>query len=470
MPTADARILQQARAYLDADDDLQRAALRPALEDFDGDLEAVAAALRPATAAEPERGWLLSQPFRGPRLAGRHPDQPLTLFVPPDYDPAQPRGLLIFLHGGGQGRGDHGRHLYDHNPWLNALAEESGRIVCYPSAPPHDRCWSRWQLPEADAYLEDVIEELESLYRLDPHDRILGGHSMGGMGAYHMAHRFADRFASVLASAGHWDLACWRALLGTTLWINHGQNDAILFRRRHGTDVAFARLARQRCAEAGVDCVYREHSGCHHMGDALWVLREWLDWSRDRRRDPCFPHVVAVTPRGLGAWTDWRRHKVPLAAFENHTDFHSVAPAPHARWVTIEGVGPETILFDMAVMRDCRDEVEDDWNDFSLALKRKHVPGGIVEARLREDRAIEVMPRNVTALTLWLHPAMVDLGDVRVVVRGQERFHGAVRPCLATLLDSYRRRRDWGLLYPARITIADDGTWQHKDQLKIQPR
>lgn len=462
--------VKAARAYLVADTEMERAGLRPELEAFKGDFDEIVKALRPRPTAPAETGWLLSRPFCSPRLAGRYPEQPITLFVPPDYDPATARGLLIWLHGGGQGGGDVGKHQYEHNPWLNSEVEGCGRIVCYPSAPPSERSWARWHLPEADQYLADVIEELEHAYNLDPDSVILGGHSMGGMGAYHMAHRFADRFSTVLASAGHWDFGCWRCLLGTTLWINQGVNDAILFRRRHGTDVAFARLARERLEQAGIDFIYREHLGSHHLGDAIWVVREWLQWSRDRRRDPCFPHVVAVSPRGLSPWSDWRRHKVPLAAHENVTDFHSVPEAPHARWVTIEGVGPESIVFDMVVMSECRDEVEDDWNNVTFSLKRKNVPGGVVEARIREDKAIEILPRNVTGLTLWLRPEMVDLDDVRVLVRGRERFRGSVHPNLVILLDSYLRRRDWGLLYPAKITITDDGTWESRDQLKITSR
>jgi len=463
-------IVDIARDYLACASDEARNGLRADLESQEGDLQEIVEALKPQRPDRPETGWMLSRPFKSPRLAGKYREQPITLYVPPSYDASKAHGLLVFLHGGGQGRGDHGRHFYDHNAAVNPLFEACGRIVCYPSAPPNERCWSRWQLPEADQYLADVIEEIEHFCHVNPNDMILGGHSMGGMGAYHMAHRFADRFASVLASAGHWDFACWRALMGTTLWINQGINDAILFRRRHGTDVEFARLARQRLEQAGVPVVYREHSGSHHLCDALWVLREWLGWCRDQRRDPFFPHVVAVTPRGLTPWSDWRRHKAPLAAYENSTDFHSIPESPHARWVTIEGVGRETILFDMVTMSDCRDEVEDDWSNFRLTLKRKHIPGGIAEARVREDKAIEVMPRNVTGFTLWLHPGMVDFQDVRVLVRGQERFRGPLRPSLATLLDSYLRRRDWGLLYPAKVTVADDGTWESKDQLNVTPR
>ena len=463
------RIVEAARRYLAAPGEGERAELRPALEAFEGDFDAVVKALKPTPPPQAETGWMIEREFTSPRLAGKYPRQPFMLYVPPDYEPSRPCGLAVWLHGGGRGAGPRMKDLHKDDPGANAAFEESGRIVCYPSAPPSRSSWSRWQLPEAEEYLADVIEEVGFYYALDPNDMILGGHSMGGMGAYHMAHRFSDRFSSFLAASGHWDFACWRALTGTTVWICHGVNDAILFIRKHGTDIEFARLARRRLEESGIPCVYREHSGCHdNMAEAIWVLREWLDWSRERRRDPFHPHVVAVSPRGLSPRTDWRRHKVPLAAHENHTDFHSIAEAPHTRWVTIEGVGEETILFDMVTMSDARLDVEEDWNDFALTLKRKHVPAGAVEARLNPDGSIDATPRNVTGFTLWLHPKMVDLRDVRVRVRGVERFRGPLRPSLATLLDSYLRRRDWGLLYPARVSIQDDGTWA--EERTIQER
>jgi hypothetical protein len=41
-----------------------------------------------------------------------------------------------------------------------------------------------------------------------------------------------------------------------------------------------------------------------------------------------------------------------------------------------------------------------------------------------------------------------------VRVDGKVRFAGMVRPSLATALESYERRRDWGLIYPIKIQLA----------------
>ena len=464
-------IIEKCGTYIAAENESERARLRKEL-DAAGieypDFDEIIKGLRPVRPDKVLTGWQLSRQFQSPALAGKYPDQPITVYVPPDYDPARVYGLVIMLHGGGQGAGDGGLHFYNCTG-VNDLMESSGRIVCYPSAPPNTRSWSRWHLPEAERYLMDVITELEYFYNLDPHNVILGGTSMGGMGANHMAHRLSDRFASVFSSSSHWDLAYWHCLAGMTMWISQGVNDAVMFRRRHGTDIEFARAAKMRLDQAGVPCFYRENSGGHPLLDGRPALYEWPKWSRDQRRDPFFPRVVAVTPRGLTPWSDWRRHKIPSAAYQNHTDFHDLSDAPHARWVTIDAVGKETIMFDMMTMADCRDAVEDDWNNITFNVRRKHIPGGVVDAFIRDDGVIEVTPKNVKQFTLWLHPEMgINPDDTRIMVWGRERFHGKITCNLVTLLDSYLRRRDWGLLYPARVTISDEkGEWETRDQLKV---
>jgi hypothetical protein len=292
---------------------------------------------------------------------------------------------------------------------------------------------------------------------------------MGGQGANHIAHRFADRLASVLSSGSSWDIAYWPCLKGCTMWMLQGINDAVMFKRRHGTVIDFTRLAKRRLEEAGIEHFYCEHSGGHNLSDAgcRMFIRDWLKWSNDKRRDPFYPHVVATTPRGLTPWIDYHRHKTPLASSQNYIDFHEISEAPHARWVTIDELDDETIIFDMVTMSECQDYNEADWNNFELKLKRKHIPGGIVEAFIRDDKVIEVSVQNVRKFSLWLHPAMLDLNNVKILLEGVEKFSGKLRPSLSTMLDSYKRRRDWGLLYPVKVTIDAGDMCQTVNQIEI---
>ncbi len=470
MKTSQAETIAAARAFLAAGNAEEAGQPAARLAQYQGAFGPIIKALRPRLPARaPKKGWQVSCNFTLPQFAQKYPEQPYTVYVPRNYRPDRPHGLLIFLHGGAKGRGDHAKFILT-NTFVNDLLEESGRIVCLPSAPPHDTCNARWQLPEAETHLEDLIEELESRFNIDPDNMILGGSSMGGMGAYHLAHRFADRFSSVLCSSGSWDVAFWPCLKGAVVWLMHGMNDASLFRRRHYTDVAYARCAKARLDHFGVENVYREHAGGHHLLEGRGNFREWMKASQKYRRDPYYPHVVAVTPRGLTAWSNLNQDGTAATYGKPYDKITALDPAPHARWISIDGIGDEALAFDRMIVSQCRDEVEKDWNDYKYEVGRQYVRAGLVEAWLRDDGVIEAIPKNVTGFTIWLHPKMVDFKRVRVIVRGEKVFDGKVQPNLATMLESYKRRRDWGLLYPAKLHITPETNslpWRTPDQLKL---
>jgi pimeloyl-ACP methyl ester carboxylesterase len=467
-------VIKIAKDYLEQENPVELIKLQKKLDEFSGDFAEVVEKLKPTPPAKVETGSFFQHPFSNKKLFAKFPWARMSYSVPKDYNSKKKYGLLIFLHGGGNGveTTSPDRYLDPDGPnGLGDIFQDCGRIVCAPCAPPSMQSFARWNLPVNDDYIAGIIDEMSMKYNIDPDNIILAGHSMGGQGANHMAHRFADRFASVLSSASSWDLAYWASLTGTAYWSVQGVNDATMFLRRHGTDISFTRLAKLRLDQAGVKNFAKEHQGRHHSGHSRTTLKEWLSWCDDEsnRRDPFYPHVVAVTPRGMTPWIDFKRHKKPLAANQNHLDFHDLPESPHARWVTIDEKGEETIMYDMLEMSDCCDTIEEDWNNFALNLKRKHLNGALVEAFIENKNLIEVSPVNVKKFTLWLHPEMVDFEHLKVYVCGKLMFNGSVKPSLGTVLESYRRRRDWGMLYQAKLTFEDkEGSWKQRDQLKIQ--
>jgi hypothetical protein len=53
---------------------------------------------------------------------------------------------------------------------------------------------------------------------------------------------------------------------------------------------------------------------------------------------------------------------------------------------------------------------------------------------------------------------MVDFEKpIQVTVNGEPRFDALVTPSLVTALESFERRRDWGLVYPAKVTLDTNG-------------
>lgn len=411
-------------------------------------------------------GVILDRPFQIPRLRKKHPKALMALFVPPDYSPDQHRGLIIHLHGGGKFSSPEtpSKMWREQIQGFQDLFMESGFIVCMPVAPGLDS-FACWNHPCVDEYLADLIEELESHYAIDPHRICLSGHSMGGMGAMHLVQRMPDRFASVLALAGSWDLAVWPVVEGTDFWFAQGANDAVFQRRRHGTDVAFGRVAHRRLEELGIPHHFREYPGGHEISEARRVLLEWLQHIRGVRRNPFHPCVTAVSPRGSSCFQDWRRFPVSPAGREPAEKFAALAPSPHLRWLSVGDPGGDTICFDQAVTTPCSDWAEEDWNQFDVLLKRKQVRAAMAEAWLRDGRTVEVAAKNTDCATLWLHPEMVDLDRLRVFVHGCLKFDGTLRPNLKDALDSYLRRRDWGLIYPACLRLEADQQWKTNDQI-----
>jgi len=78
----------------------------------------------------------------------------------------------------------------------------------------------------------------------------------------------------------------------------------------------------------------------------------------------------------------------------------------------------------------------------------------VIDATDAGHNTIVVVTKNVSRFTVWLHPKMVDVNKpVTIVVDGTARFRGMEKPLLATALESYRRRYDWELVYPIKVTL-----------------
>jgi hypothetical protein len=108
-------------------------------------------------------------------------------------------------------------------------------------------------------------------------------------------------------------------------------------------------------------------------------------------------------------------------------------------------------VFDELVSNDDDDLAFDDWK-----LQHETTPheGSALDAKNLGDNTIEVTTQHVKKFTVWLHPKMVDVSrPVRVIVDGKVKFKDNVSPSLATALDSYLRRQDWGLVYPMKVEI-----------------
>ncbi len=135
-------------------------------------------------------------------------DRPMTVHVPPGYDPNRPAPLLIVLHGFGSSGHEHDAYFH-----LGQAAAQRGFLYGYPDGSRDgtgDRFWNatdaccdfdRTGVDDA-AYLSGLIAEIEESLSVDPKRIDLIGHSNGGFMSYAMACAHADQVAAIISLAG----------------------------------------------------------------------------------------------------------------------------------------------------------------------------------------------------------------------------------------------------------------------------
>jgi len=450
-PAADlVQAARLARQYLESTDPQAKAALSRQFAEYDADWRDVVEVLRPRPTAAVKPGYYKEEHFSQPGLRKKHPEDLLYLIVPTGYRPDRPTGLVVFMHGGGKGspRTAPAGYMTPAKPGsppssarVGDLFDAVGMIGVGPSAPWNENDHSRWCLPETDDYIADVIRECKGRFHIDGNRVFLMGHSMGGFGAYHQVQRQPDRFAAVIASAGSWTLAQWPVVRGTTFCIVHGKDDAKLGVRDRNTDFAFARWAHDLLVQKNIPHVYKEHAGMHPIGYGKRHILDFFQAGRELRRDPFFPQVVLASPVGYST--------------------SKCYPVRHNRWITLDATSEGLIEYD-SLRRHGRGHSKDspieEWNEWELRHAVVKKPGAIIEAVNRGENLIDVSTTNVSRFTIWLHPAMVDFDrPIRIKLNGVTRPGERVAPSLTALLDSFQRRRDWDLVYPAKISLEMGG-------------
>jgi predicted esterase len=361
----------------------------------------------------------------------------LYFIVPQNYDREKPTGLIVFLHGGGLNTS---RDAPDYTLRFAApgstetdrsgrMLAGTGMITVGPSAPGKGESYYRWCLKSAEAYLVDVVAECEERFHIDPDRVLLFGHSMGGFGGYHQALRQPDRFAAIVISSGAWDCGYWPVVRGTPFCIAQGVHDAVRGERWHHTDVEYARQTHKIFTREGLEHEYHEHDGGHDISNNRDIVGRYFAENAALHRDAHYPHVTLASPLGF-AWN--YRH-----------------PVRHNRWLTLDETTDGELEYDDLVTRG-----NDDFDTWRLEHQRYSRRGSMIDAINRGGNRIDVTTLHVARFTVWLNPKMVDVGKpVTIRVDGKVRFSGKVRPSLVSALESYERRRDWGLIYPIKVEL-----------------
>ncbi len=133
---------------------------------------------------------------------------PVTVHVPPSYDPAVSTPLILLLHGY-SGNGPQQEAYMQFTP----LSDQLGFLYAYPNGTRDANGYRFWNATDAccdfysngvddSGYLRDLIDAVKAQANVDDRRVHLIGHSNGGFMSYRMACDHADVIASIASLAG----------------------------------------------------------------------------------------------------------------------------------------------------------------------------------------------------------------------------------------------------------------------------
>lgn len=141
-------------------------------------------------------------------------------FLPEDYDSdAEPRPLILFLHGASQRGSD--VEAVKRTGLPHILERQGPFLVVAPQCPRG----LRWTSARVEQALLALLDEVAAIYRVDADRVYVTGLSLGGFGAWGLAMRDPKRFAAVAPICGGANPGRACELSDTSVWIFHGAKD-----------------------------------------------------------------------------------------------------------------------------------------------------------------------------------------------------------------------------------------------------
>ncbi|MEP6778244.1 MAG: PHB depolymerase family esterase [Gemmatimonadaceae bacterium] len=193
---------------------------------------------------------------------------PYHLYVPTTYKANKSAPLIIALHGLG---GTEDAFFDGYGKVLPKLAEQNGYIVAAPLgyrvdggygwtglsnmsdvAARHSSEWSEMDVMQ-------VLERVRKLYNVDPNRIYLMGHSLGAIGTWYLAPKYADVWAAVGAFSGQGNIADAAKMQHIPNFVVHGDADATV-------NVRGSRTMVDAMKALNMDVTYVEVPGGSHSG------------------------------------------------------------------------------------------------------------------------------------------------------------------------------------------------------------
>lgn len=231
------------------------------------------AAITAAAAAEsqPETGQHVREYQDANSSIGHH----YLFYLPKDYGADDRKWpVIIYLHGASV-RGNNLDRVKRYGlPWLVENRKDFPFIVISPQCP----AGTRWVDLNTDCIMK-ILDEICAEYSVDPDRIYVTGVSMGGHGAWYLAHRYPDRFAAVAPLCGRVDTTWAESVRNIPAWVFHGERDRVCPKRYSDSMVKVLE-------DLGAPVKYTVYRGAgHDIVTRTYKNEELYDWFLQQRRN-----------------------------------------------------------------------------------------------------------------------------------------------------------------------------------------
>jgi predicted esterase len=303
-------------------------------------------------------------------------------------------GLLVGLHGGGQGVGDGATSA---QKW--SMAAGQGCITCFPTVIQKEG--SAWNKEREEKYVLQLIQELKRAYPIDSNRIYLCGHSMGGFGTWSIGTHYADMFAAlspnaggifVMRGGGGGGVTLARGtvvnLKATPIYFYHGADDA---RVGPESDRRAAEVLKELKEKHGpYEYVYKEYNGIGH-GYPPGGFSPIIKWMVSHKRKPYPDYIV---------WEPSRPYKKLFW------------------WIKVRSAGGQII------------------------------------AKYKKSKNLIEIEGSSSGISVFLNEKMVNLSKpVKILLNGKEVFNDYVYYSASAVLESIQDKKDKEQYFTAKIDL-----------------
>ena len=149
------------------------------------------------------------------------PGRRYAVSVPPDYSEEEGVPLVLALHYGGEVTPYFGEGAL--KGVFEPALRELGAIIVAPD------CTGRgWTDPKSVEDVWAVLEEVSEEFNIDQDRTLVTGYSMGGMGSWHLAAHFPERFSAALVVSGRPTDGVLDGDWSVPLYIIHSRSDEVV--------------------------------------------------------------------------------------------------------------------------------------------------------------------------------------------------------------------------------------------------